>query len=211
MQLPSINVNSVTQRQIPGRPGGRVSRSVGRTQCLGPASVTRGGEVERTRSSVCSEEGTYGNLEAQVPGSPHQKHTPSACLFLMSRRIAQYNREGLVWILSNKKKKSFVCAVVTCTNNTEVLLFEPVCNAIFLCLGPSQSCLCSAMLLIPKASWSAGFLSVNAMSRSTFHSASLPRAALQAKQPSQKLDTGGPGPRVVSQHQCPRKVPRGPI
>ncbi len=55
---------------------------------------------------------------------------------------------------------------------------------------PGLAELCSVMLLIPIALWSAGFLSVNAMSRSTFHSPSLLCVALQAKQSSQKLNTG---------------------
>lgn len=84
MQLPLINVNSVTQWQIPGRLGGRVSRPVGRTMSgLGLGDM---GEVERTaalfvqRRDVRPPGGTG-------PGSPDKNITP-VCVYQMWGQIA---------------------------------------------------------------------------------------------------------------------------
>lgn len=76
MQLPLINVNSLTQPQIPGRLGGRVSRPVGRTMSgLGLGDM---GEVERT-AGLFVQRRDAGPPGGSGPGSPDKNIT---CVYL---------------------------------------------------------------------------------------------------------------------------------
>lgn len=72
MQLPLINVNSMTQRQIPGRLGGRVSRPVGHTMSgLGPGDI---GEVKQA-AALFIQRGDLGPPGGLGPGSPDKNIT----------------------------------------------------------------------------------------------------------------------------------------
>ena len=72
----------MTQRQIPGRLGGRVSRPVSRTMSeLGLCDT--GGEVERTAVLFVQRQGRRGHLEAQVQG--RQTKTQPACVSIRCR------------------------------------------------------------------------------------------------------------------------------
>lgn len=72
MQLPLINVNSLTQQHIPGRLGGHVSRPVGHTMSVLGLSDT--GEVELA-AVLFVQRGDSGPPGGSGPGSPDKNIT----------------------------------------------------------------------------------------------------------------------------------------
>lgn len=171
-------------------PGGKslagwVAVSAGRwdTQCLGLAPVTLG---KWSKLLLCLfREG----MQAPLPWRfrlriTRQKHHLCArlsewgadCIFMcvcMNVQWCLYWRclKGSVMMHQKMNLRTNWMRFCHVDNTVGLSWCRPIWNAIFLCLRLAWSAfaLCSAMLLISIALWSAGFLSVNAMSRSTFH------------------------------------------